>query len=223
MGIFSKIGGMLGIKQKISLKSLPLDDIRREHISMKNELEKLDVECGKLDEEESQRKEEYKAAHVAKQENRKRSIAQKIQHIQVQRKGLDTRVAYTNKMFQTVSGLLMIKENIEFFNRLGVGSLISSMDMVELERFIQDATVEGTFQQEKLAMMLQGVTDGTEMLVETAGESTSGNLMSELDAELGLTSGEDTEKDAEQETSRELDALLNRGMEAARKIHEEGV
>lgn len=223
MSIFEKLGNALGLKKRISLKSLPIDDLRREHISVKSELEKLEVESEKLEEEESQRKEEYKAAHLAKQENKKRAIALKIQNLQVMKKGLETRLAYTNRMFQTVAGLLMIKENMEFFNRLGVGSLISNMDMVELEKFIQSATVEGTLQQEKLAMMLQSVTDGTEMLAETAGESTSGAFMSELDAELGLTTEKDVEKDAEKQAAKELDALLNRGMEAARKVHEDGV
>ncbi len=221
MSIFQKIGNMLGFKKNISLKNLPLDDIRREHISVKNELEKLEVESGKLEEEEHQRKEEYKAAHLAKKENTKRHIALKVQNIQVQKKSLETRMAYSSKMFQMVSGLLMIKENMDFFNRIGVGSMISNMEMADLERFIQDATVEGTLQQEKLGVMLQSVMDGTDLLAETAGESSTAELMSDLDAELGLTS-EKSQEDTDKEVTQQLDALLNRGVEAARKVHEDG-
>ena len=220
MSIFATLTSALGMKKKFSLRNLPLDDLRREHISVKNELEKLEVEAGKLEEEEAQRKEEYKAAHLAKQENKKRTVALKIQNLQVQKKGVETRLAFSQKMYQTVSGMLMIKENMEFFNRLGVGSILANMDETELTRFIQDATVEGTLQQEKLAMMLQGVMDGTDLISATAGESTTGDLMSELDAELGLNVSERTEKDAELEAVREIDALLNRGAEAARKVHE---
>ena len=92
--------------------------------------------------------------------------------------------------------------------------------MSEVESFINEATVEGTLQQEKLATMLQQVSEGVERITESAADSSLDDLMAELDSEAA--SGQISEP-AVQDTDLtsvmdELDAAAAKGAEAARKI-----
>lgn len=217
MGILDRIGKLFG-KGKPTLKSLSVDDLKREHISVESEWNKLINESEKIANDEGQIKEEYKAAHAAGKLPLKRVIAQKLQNLELRRKGIDTRLAYTTKMLQTVTGLLTIKENMVFFEQLGVGSLLAQMDIGELERFVLDATVEGTLQQEKLASALQEVSGGIDAMNASSGSAGVDEFMAELDAELldspALASGE---VDALHES---LDAVAAKGLDTARKLRQ---
>ena len=94
---------------------------------------------------------------------------------------METRSSYCHKMLCSINGFLVIKQNMEFFERMGVASALTEMDMSEVETFINQATVEGTLQQEKLATMLQAVTSGVERIGEAANDESLDDLMKELD------------------------------------------
>ena len=227
MSILERISKLFG-KGKATLKSLSVDDLKREHISVETEWNKLIEESEKFVGDDAQLKEEYKAAHVAGKMPLKRIIAQKIQTLDLKRKGTETRLAYTTKMLQTVTGLLTIKENMVFFEKLGVGSLLAQMDIAELERFVLDATVEGTLQQDKLVAALQGITGGIDALAQSSGDPGIDEFMDNLDAELldvpttetpGLSTAE-VDKMHESTLNERLDAVAAKGLDAARKIRQ---
>ena len=219
MSILERIGKLFG-KGKPTLKSLSVDDLKREHVSVETEWNRLIEDSEKIVTDDAQLKEEYKAAHAAGKLPLKKIIAQKLQNLELKRKGVETRLAYTTKMMHAVTGLLTIKENMVFFEKLGVGSLLAQMDIDELERFVLDATVEGTLQQDKLAAALQGVTGGIDALSQTSGDPGIDEFMDNLDAELldtpttetpGLTAGE------VDKMHENLDAVAERGLNLARK------
>ena len=221
MGIFDQIGKMFGGKKKPTLKQLPLDDLKREQLTVQNELRKLEIENDKTEKDEYQLKEEYKAAHAAGRDSLKRSVAQKLQNLQMRRKGVDTRLAYTNKMYQTVTGMLIIKENMAFFEKLGVGSVISDMDLGELENYVAEATIEGTLQQEKLAAMLQGINDGVSQLSDVSQDASIGGFMAELDAELlGDVKQQRTTADMN-DVMKTINAVAEMGADAARQMQQD--
>ena len=186
---------------------------------MQNELRKLEIENDKIEKDEWQLKEEYKAAHATGRESLKRSVAQKLQNLQMRRRGIDTRLAYTNKMYQTVTGMLIIKENMAFFEKLGVGSVISDMDLGELENYVAEATIEGTLQQEKLAAMLQGINDGVSQLSGVSQDAGIGDFMAELDAELIDDSGQQTARDMT-DVMKTINAVAEMGADAARQMQQ---
>jgi hypothetical protein len=216
----NRISKIFGRKKRPTLKQLPLDDLKREQLTVQNELRKLENENDKKEKDEWQLKEEYKAAHVAGRDSLKRSVAQKLQNVQMRRTGLDTRLAYTNKMYQTVTGLLIIKENMAFFEKLGVGSVISDMDLGELENYVAEATIEGTLQQEKLAAMLQGINDGVSQLSGVSQDASIGDFMAELDAELiGSPVQQQTTRDMT-DVMKTINAVAEMGADAARQMQQ---
>jgi hypothetical protein len=218
MTLLDRIGKLFG-KGKPTLKSLSVDDLRREHISVETEWNKLIEDSEKVNADDAQLKEEYKAAHAAGKLPIKRTIAQKLQTLELKRKGIDTRLAYTTKMLHAVTGLLTIKENMVFFEKLGVGSLLAQMDIADLERFVLDATVEGTLQQDKLAAALQGITGGVDTLVQSSGDPGIDEFMDNLDAEL-LDSPPTVETVNVDALHESLAALAAKGLETARKLRQ---
>ena len=217
MQILDRLGKLFG-KGKPTLKSLSIDDLKREHVSVETEWNKLIDESEKNTADDAQLKEEYRAAHTAGKVPMKRIIAQKLQNLQLKQKGIETRLAYTTKMLQTVTGLLTIKENMVFFENLGVGSLLTQMDIGELERYVMDATVEGKLQQDKLAAMLQEISGGVDALSQTSSDSGIDEFMNNLDAELLDTSNVTANEESALHES--LDAVAEKGLDTARKLRQ---
>ncbi len=216
MGLLSSLFG----KRKPTLKDLTLDDLRREQMGLQREQLRLDRDLERLDRDESQLKNEYAEASGVTQ---KKAVARKVQELRSRRMGLDTRVAYLQKMMRTVNGFLLIKENMAFFDKMGVASALTQMDMGEIEAYINEATIEGTLQQDKLAALLQQVTDGVDQIAESAGDSSLDELMAELDGEVterAATAGRQADRELGSVMS-ELDAAISRGEQAAREAGQE--
>ena len=80
MGILDRIGKLFG-NNKPTLKSLSVDDLKREHIAVESEWNKLITESENSVRDDAQLKEEYKTAHTAGKLSLKRVIAQKLQNL----------------------------------------------------------------------------------------------------------------------------------------------
>jgi hypothetical protein len=216
MGLLSNLFG----KKQRTLKDLTTDDLRREQLGLQQEQLRLDRELERLDKDESQLKNEYAEASTPTQ---KKSIARKIQDLRTRRLGAETRVSYLQKMLRSVNGFLLIKENMAFFDKMGVASALARMDMSEIEAFINDATVEGALQQDKLAALLQAVDDGVTTISESATDGSLDELMAELDGEVTqqpVSAGTETDRDLS-EVMSELDAAISRGAQAARQAQQQ--
>lgn len=208
------LDGLFG-KKKRTLKDLALDDLARERITLQQEQRKLDTEAQRLITDEGQLKAEYAEAD---NQTQKRIVARKIQDSRMRQKANDTKSSHCHKMLQTVNNFLLIKENMAFFERMGVASMLVNMDMAEIEKFVTDATIEGSLQQEKLATMLQQVSDGVEQITQTSGDVALDDLMSELDGEVARRSQTAAPADAGlADVMNELDAAISKGAQAARQ------
>lgn len=177
MGFFDMIFG----KRRRTLNDISIDELNRERITLEQEQRKLDTEADRLFRDEKKLRSEYAASETPMQ---KRSTARKIQDIRAKLEALETRSLYCSKMLRSVNGFLTVKGNADFFKRMGVGSLIADMDVAEIERYITDATVEGTLHQEKLAATLRQLEGGLATLNEGIDDPSLDELMRELDADL---------------------------------------
>lgn len=221
MGLLENLGKWINIKGKPTLKQLSLDILRREQATVEMELGKLHREAERIENDEAKLKEEYKAAHAANRLSVKRIVAQKLRNSQMKRRGLETRLSHTNRMFQAVTGLITIKENMHFFENLGVGSVLAQMDVAELEGFVLDATIEGTLRQDKLAATLRRITEGADAINDSGGDSDVDDFMDELDAELLGESRSPSVTGASEQLDdilRDIDSVAEKGVEVSRKI-----
>ena len=211
----SFFGNLFG-KKKRTLTDLGLDDLKREQITLQQEQRKIDLELERGDKDERQLKSEYAQSDSPTQ---KKIVARKIQHVRMMRRAADTKSSHCYKMLQTVNNFMLIKDNMEFFEKMGVASMLTNMDMAEIETFIADATVEGALQQEKLATMLQQVSDGVDQITEAGSDGSLEDLMAELDGEIEeqpLTAAPQVESGLADVMS-DLDQAIARGEQAAKE------
>ncbi|MDR2171561.1 MAG: hypothetical protein LBP59_15575 [Planctomycetaceae bacterium] len=177
MSIFNPFS--LFSKRKLTLSRVQIDELKREQFKLEGDIRKLEKEEEQLNKDREQREDDYRAAHAAGKETAKKTIIRKLETLKIQMKSIETRLKTCYSIYQTTIGLIAVKENQTFFEKLGVGSLVMKMDIDELQSFIQEATVEGELQQEKLARLL----GATNAMTET-DNSSEAILISEYDAEL---------------------------------------
>ena len=209
MGLFDSLFG----KRKRTLADMKLDDLKREHITLQQEQRKLDDEGGRLAKDDVQLRSEYAEAGTPVL---KKMVARKVQDVRMRSRAVEAKSSHCHKLMQSVNNFMLIKDNMEFFDRMGVSSMLTEMDMAEIEAFINEATIEGALQQEKLATMLQQVSEGAERITESAGDESLEELMAELDAETG-TATPATASGNLDEVMNELDTAIARGEQAARE------
>ncbi|MGB0599797.1 MAG: hypothetical protein ACPGLY_24195 [Rubripirellula sp.] len=206
--------GLFGSKKR-SLRDYGLDDLNRERIGLEQEQRKIDKEISDLAEDESQLKSEYAQAGSPAQ---KKMVARKIQSLRVRGRGIDAKSAHCHKMLQAVNNFVIIKDNMEFYERMGVASEIAKMDLAEIETFVNEATIEGTLQQEKLASMLQQVSEGAEQIMSGVADESLDDLMSELDGETPVA--ERTENGEVGDLMKELDQVISQGEKLANQAQQ---
>ncbi|MDR2756079.1 MAG: hypothetical protein LBC20_10255 [Planctomycetaceae bacterium] len=171
-------------KKKMTLAQVQLGDLKREQFKLEGDVRRLEKEEEQLQKEKEQNEDKYRNAHAAGKEFVKKTIIRKLETLKIQTKSVETRLKTCYSLYQTTIGLIAVKENQTFFEKLGVGSLVMKMDIDELQSFIQEATVEGELQQDKLARLL----GATNAMTET-NDLGDAILISEYDAELlGKTS-----------------------------------
>ena len=165
--------------KKLTLDRVKLDDLKREKFKLENDIKLLEKEEEQVNKDRESREDEYRAAHATGKESAKKAIIRKLQTLKIQTQGVESRIKTCYSIYQTTIGLIAVKENQAFYEKLGVGALVMKMDIDELQTFIQNATIEGELRSEKLAQLL-GATD---ILTETDSASEA-ILISEWDAAL---------------------------------------
>jgi hypothetical protein len=199
-------------KKQPSIVDMKLDDLNRERISLEQEQHKLDRDGERFHKDEVQLKSEYAEAQT---ENQKMRLARKIQNTRLRSKAVDAKSAHCHKAAQAVNGIIMIKDNIEYFDHLGVSQVLKNTDLAEMEAYIQQFTVEGTLQQDKLGEMLKTLGTGTDAISESTEDQGLKDLMAELDGESadGVTeTGGDLKN-----VMKDLDGAISKAEQAARQ------
>lgn len=192
--------------KKLTLDKVKLDDLKREKIKLENDIRLLEKEEEQVNSNRESREDEYRAAHTAGKEVQKRAVIRKLETLKVQSQGITSRIKTCYAIYQTTIGLIAVKENQAFYERLGVGALVMKMDIDELQTFIQNATIEGEFRNEQLARLLGATNVLTEN--DNTGDAI---LISEYDAEL---LGKPSHRSAESES-----AALHRVEKAADNLN----
>jgi hypothetical protein len=220
---FLSLSGLFG-KRKQTLEKLSLDDLRRDQIKAENELDTLLKENEKIAIDESQYKEDYAVARKSGKDSLARVIAQKLQNLQMKKKGLENSLSRTSQIFQVTSGLILVKENFSFYEKYSVGSVITQMDVDKLENYILNATEDGQLNQEKLAIIIGGISSSLETTGVNSQSTGIDDFMDDLDAELlGETSPRETgivSGNMIDERGKKIDELADKYINVAKQVQQ---
>ena len=165
MALLDAIKGLFTGKKR--LDSVTVEELRRERIR----LEQVEQRVGReIDELETRKKDLFAKGKDESSQRQQIALARKIKELDASAQAKDRQLAMISRQLRILAGLTAIKENQSLVKELGVSSIISRMDLEELQRFVEKATVEGQFQMERFAQILKTVEppEGAELAAEDA-------------------------------------------------------
>jgi hypothetical protein len=193
MELLGKLMGMLSGKK--SLQKITIDELRKERLR----LEQVEQRVGReVDDLEKRKQQLFVKGKDETSQRQQIAIARKIKELDAGGKGKDRQLAMISRQVRILSGLSAIKENESLVKELGVSSVVSRMDLDELQKYVEQATVEGQFQMERFAQILKtmespdgvdlaGVEDEDTMAIVAAmQEARSAEVENPAAAETGM-------------------------------------
>jgi hypothetical protein len=163
-GLRNGLHSLLGTKRKFS--KIALDEIRKERIRLEQAELKLLDEVTSL---EAEKKELFSKGAGEGSQRLQLVMARKIKELDSRAKGRDKQLAMVSRQLRVLSGMGMLKENEALTKEMGISSMIGSMDLTDLEKYIERSMVDGEFQMEKLGSVLETL-EGADSLMVGADE-----------------------------------------------------
>lgn len=164
MAVTDSLKGLFNRKR--SIDAITVDELRREKIRMEQEEAKLSRQVEEL---EKQKQQVFLKGKDEASERQMRILATKIKELDVQAANLDKTMRFISKQLRIVNGFIQIKENKRLLEQVGIANLISRIDMDTLQKYVDDASVEGAFRMDKFQKILGTVEDG-ESIVSAVDE-----------------------------------------------------
>jgi hypothetical protein len=159
--IISRVKSFLISRGKNSRKTLhavSAEDIRKERIKV----EQTELRVTREIEELEKQKEAFFSRGVnAGSDRQKIQFARKIKELDNQVQARDQQLALISRNLRVLNGISQLKENERVVRDLGMESLVNTMDLSELQSYVEKATVEGQFQMDKFNEIL-GALDSAE-------------------------------------------------------------
>ena len=161
MGLADKIKSLLtGAK---TLARVSLEELRAERLRLEKIEERLTGEIDKLEHE----KQELFARGTRESSPRQQvALARKIKEFDVVARAKDRQLAMIAKQVRILSGLTVLKESQELVDELGMSSLVNKMDLADLQRYVDRASIEGQFHMDRFTEMLHALESGEDEMLE---------------------------------------------------------
>lgn len=164
-----------------TIQSIAGEDLRRERLGLDNEERRLKKDVDRVRDDDRRLLAEYAEARKSNNASQLKFIARKIEELRDQMKSFDHRHAFLSKQMRILNGIILLKENESFLKRVGSSAL--SMDLTELQMYVEEATSNGELTQERLDNLLQTMSDSTGQANASEDRSLEG-FMRDLDAEV---------------------------------------
>ena len=145
------------VSQK-TLQSVSPEDLRREKIKVEQTENRVTCEIEEL---EKQRDAIFSKGVDAGSDRQKLHFARKVKELDAQVQARDHQLALISRNLRVLNGISQLKENERVVGDLGMEGLVNTMDLMELQSYVEKATVEGQFQMDKFNEIL-GALDSAE-------------------------------------------------------------
>ena len=141
-----------------TLQNVSPEDIRREKIKVEQTENRVTREIEDL---EKQKEAFFSKGVDAGSDRQKLQFARKIKELDAQVQARDQQLALISRNLRVLNGISQLKENERVLRDLGMEGVVNTMDLTELQNYVEKATVEGQFQMDKFNEIL-GALDSAE-------------------------------------------------------------
>jgi len=163
-GISSKFGS----KAK-KLDDIPLDDLTREVLRLENAERTFELKVEKL---EKTKQDLFAQGARTSNDRERRTIARQMQEVETEIKSIERMAVGTTKQKRVIKGLILLKREQEYLASSDVGSVIKSLDITTLTRWITDQTSESDLNLDRVEEMLGSLETG-DMVRKTHTDDTA--------------------------------------------------
>lgn len=181
----SELFGKKGPAQETNESSIPRlddlssDDLARERIRLEQEEKKLLQGVGQI---EAEKRAVFEQATQESSVRKQRIMARKIKELDTKAKNVDRNLRVVSQQLRIINGFIQVKENKRIWEQSGLWSKISQMDLSDLEAYVTDAMIEGSFNTDKFGNIIRTL-EGTEGFVEEMEEDPDVNaILGEIQA-----------------------------------------
>jgi hypothetical protein len=204
--LFKKAGDYLtdlfGSGRK-KLERISLDELEHERVRIGKQKEALIDEVEKIEE----RKEKlFRQGMDASTQRRRTYLAQQYKEKEFEGKRLDDELAVLSNKMILVTALVQIKKDRAFYEEEGLWKLLGEMSLTEVQKYVEDATVEREFQKEKFTQIIRSV-EGAKQ-AEVAQEDRDVAAIAKAMGEA-KTAEEGGKEDAATEVMRKMEQVLH--------------
>jgi len=187
MDLLSKAKALFSGRRR--LDKISVEEIRKERIRLEQIERRIGSEVESL---ETQKHDLFVRGKDEPSQRQQVGLARKIKQLDMAARAKDRQLAMVSRQLRILSGLSMVKQNQQLVKELGVSSIISKMDMDELQSFVEQAMVEGEFHMERFTQILKTLEGPTDLeLVAEEDEDTLAIVAAMQEAKNAEEEGED--------------------------------
>jgi len=201
MEILGAIMGLFSGKKR--LDKISMDELRKERIRLEQVEQRITHEVDGL---EVRKRELFAKGKDESSQRQQVALARKIKELDASAQAKDRQLAMVSKQMRILSGMQILKENQALIKDMGVSSLISKMDLDELQQYVEKATVEGQFQMERF-----------EQILKTVEGPAGAELAGEDEDTLAIVAAMQEAREAEQDTPEAVNQGLKKVDEVLHK------
>ena len=133
--------------EKVSnLEDLSSDDLMRERLRLEQEEKKL---LRQVEEVEHEKRAAFEQATKESSVRKQTIMARKIKELDTKAKNIDRNLRVISKQLRIINGFIQVKENKRIWEQSGLWTQISQMDLSDLGAYVDEAVIEGSFNNEK--------------------------------------------------------------------------
>jgi hypothetical protein len=155
MGVTDLLKNLFGGKAK-TLQSVTIDELRRERIRIEQEESR---QIKRINELERDKQALFEKGTDEPSQRQQVIFARKIKELDQQGRNYDQTLKLLSRQLRIISGFIHVKENKQLLEKTAVSTLLAKMDLADLQRFVEAATVEGQFQMDKFEHILGTLED----------------------------------------------------------------
>jgi hypothetical protein len=154
----ASLGSIFGKKKK-TIETISLDEMTMAKVKLEQEQDRVMRRVSDLEKEKEKL---FQQGVDASSKRQQQLLAQKIQELEFQAKSYDKNLAAYQKQMRVLNGLIFLKENRKSWEETAVGQILGSMELGELEGFVDQATANNVFQMDKFERILGSLEDSGE-------------------------------------------------------------
>ena len=166
--------------KKKTLDDVTLDDLKREKIRLENEEGRF---MRRAEDVEGEKKTLFlEGAKEGVPQHRRVLLARKIKERDAEAVNLERNLQMFSKQLRIINGFIMLKENQRIMRESGISSIISKVDLQDLQIYVDQATIEGSFHMEKFSEMLGALEGADQALGKVQEDDDIQDLVRQMEA-----------------------------------------